>query len=61
MGDVLSIYDHLDHLYGECTLCSEMEYAMIVDKDGGVKGFQCLYCKAVGMFEERLEIVFEPE
>ena len=61
MGDVLSIYDHFSHLYGECTHCNEMEFATIVDTDGGVRGFQCLYCKAVGMFDETLEIMFELE
>ena len=61
MGDVLSIYDHLSHLYGECGICGEMEFATIVDSDGGVRGFQCLYCKAVGMFDETLEIIFELE
>ncbi len=61
MGDVLSIFDHLSHLYGECTRCSEMEFAIIVDEDGGVRGFQCLYCKAVGMFDVTREIIFEME
>jgi len=31
--DVLSIYDKLSHLYGECP-CGKMEFATIVDKDG---------------------------
>ena len=61
MGDVLSIYDHLSHLYGECAICGEMEFATIVEKDGGIRGFQCLHCKAVGMFDEILDIIFELE
>ena len=61
MADVLSIFDHLSHLYGECAICGEMEFAIIVDTDNGVRGFQCLYCKAVGLFDETLEIIFELE
>ncbi len=60
---VTELYKHekFKHTYGECTSCGELEFATLINGDGGVLGFQCLHCKAVGMFPVARELHFEAE
>ena len=62
MSNVVSLFDHFDYPYGACTECDGMEWAILLspeDKEMGVIGFQCLYCKVVAIFDDAKEIVFE--